>query len=95
MKLNELSPADGSKKSRQRVGRGVGSGWGKTAGRGSKGQGARSGGGGNGNARGGGLGNRFALANHLQIVKRLAAIGQQGSNGFARVQDTSATNGYD
>ena len=45
MKLNELSPADGSKKSRQRVGRGVGSGWGKTAGRGSKGQGARSGGG--------------------------------------------------
>jgi large subunit ribosomal protein L15 len=45
MKLNELSPAEGSKKSRQRVGRGVGSGWGKTAGRGSKGQGARSGGG--------------------------------------------------
>jgi large subunit ribosomal protein L15 len=45
MKLNELSPADGSKKSRQRLGRGVGSGWGKTAGRGSKGQGARSGGG--------------------------------------------------
>ena len=45
MKLNELSPADGSKKSRQRIGRGVGSGWGKTAGRGSKGQGARSGGG--------------------------------------------------
>jgi large subunit ribosomal protein L15 len=45
MKLNELSPAKGSKRSRQRVGRGVASGWGKTAGRGSKGQGARSGGG--------------------------------------------------
>jgi large subunit ribosomal protein L15 len=45
MKLNELSPAKGSRRSRQRVGRGVASGWGKTAGRGSKGQGARSGGG--------------------------------------------------
>lgn len=45
MKLNELSPAEGSQRSRQRVGRGVGSGWGKTAGRGSKGQGSRSGGG--------------------------------------------------
>jgi large subunit ribosomal protein L15 len=45
MKLNELSPAKGSKRPRQRIGRGVASGWGKTAGRGSKGQGARSGGG--------------------------------------------------
>ena len=45
MKLNELSPAQGSRRSRQRVGRGVASGWGKTAGRGNKGQGARSGGG--------------------------------------------------
>ncbi len=45
MKLNELSPAEGSQRPRQRVGRGVGSGWGKTAGRGNKGQGQRSGGG--------------------------------------------------
>jgi large subunit ribosomal protein L15 len=45
MKLNELSPAEGSQRPRQRVGRGVGSGWGKTAGRGNKGQGSRSGGG--------------------------------------------------
>jgi large subunit ribosomal protein L15 len=44
MRLNDLSPAKGSKSSRKRVGRGVGSGWGKTAGRGSKGQGSRSGG---------------------------------------------------
>lgn len=44
MKLNELSPAEGSTKGRKRVGRGVGSGWGKTAGRGSKGFKARSGG---------------------------------------------------
>ena len=44
MRLNTLKPAPGSKKSRHRVGRGVGSGWGKTAGRGHKGQHARSGG---------------------------------------------------
>jgi large subunit ribosomal protein L15 len=44
MKLNELSPAEGSKKDRKRVGRGIGSGIGKTAGRGHKGQKARSGG---------------------------------------------------
>ena len=44
MKLNELSPADGSRKTRKRVGRGVGSGAGKTAGRGTKGYNSRSGG---------------------------------------------------
>jgi large subunit ribosomal protein L15 len=44
MKLNELSPAAGSKKDRKRVGRGVGSGLGKTGGRGHKGQKSRSGG---------------------------------------------------
>ncbi|MBQ3226631.1 MAG: 50S ribosomal protein L15 [Clostridia bacterium] len=45
MKLNELRPAEGSKKDAFRVGRGHGSGNGKTAGRGHKGQKARSGGG--------------------------------------------------
>jgi large subunit ribosomal protein L15 len=44
MKLNELGPAEGSKKDRKRVGRGMGSGIGKTAGRGHKGQKSRSGG---------------------------------------------------
>ena len=44
MKLNELKPAEGAHRSRHRVGRGGGSGWGKTAGRGHKGQKARSGG---------------------------------------------------
>src|SRR5580765_3456251 len=44
MKLNELKPAPGSKSNRHRVGRGIASGWGKTAGRGHKGQRARSGG---------------------------------------------------
>ena len=44
MKLNDISPADGAKKDKMRVGRGVGSGKGKTAGRGHKGQHSRSGG---------------------------------------------------
>jgi len=45
MKLHELSPPAKSRKSNKRLGRGVGSGWGKTAGRGSKGYNSRSGGG--------------------------------------------------
>ena len=45
MKLHELSPALGSIKVRKRIGRGAGSGTGKTAGKGHKGQNARSGGG--------------------------------------------------
>ncbi|NRD77548.1 50S ribosomal protein L15 [Bacillus sp. BRMEA1] len=45
MKLHELKPAEGSRKERKRLGRGIGSGQGKTAGKGHKGQNARSGGG--------------------------------------------------
>ncbi len=45
MRLNELKPATGSGKPRKRVGRGVGSGFGKTCGKGHKGQNSRSGGG--------------------------------------------------
>jgi large subunit ribosomal protein L15 len=44
MRLNSMKPAEGSKKNRRRVGRGIGSGLGKTAGRGHKGQKSRSGG---------------------------------------------------
>ena len=44
MKLHELSPPAKSRKSNKRLGRGVGSGWGKTAGRGNKGYKSRSGG---------------------------------------------------
>ncbi len=44
MRLNGLKPAEGSKHARRRVGRGIGSGLGKTAGRGHKGQKSRSGG---------------------------------------------------
>lgn len=44
MELNTIAPAPGSKKNRRRVGRGIGSGLGKTAGRGHKGQKSRAGG---------------------------------------------------
>ncbi len=44
MELNTIKPADGSKHAKRRVGRGIGSGLGKTAGRGHKGQKSRSGG---------------------------------------------------
>jgi large subunit ribosomal protein L15 len=45
MELNGITPADGAKHAKRRVGRGIGSGLGKTAGRGHKGQKSRSGGG--------------------------------------------------
>ena len=44
MELNTIKPADGAKKDKRRVGRGIGSGLGKTAGRGNKGQKSRAGG---------------------------------------------------
>ena len=44
MELNNIKPADGAKHSKRRVGRGIGSGLGKTAGRGHKGQKSRAGG---------------------------------------------------
>ena len=44
MRLNTIKPAEGAKKARRRVGRGIGSGLGKTAGRGHKGQKSRAGG---------------------------------------------------
>jgi large subunit ribosomal protein L15 len=45
VRLHELKPAEGSRRKRKRVGRGMASGWGKTSGRGHKGQGQRSRGG--------------------------------------------------
>jgi len=44
MELNNIKPADGAKKNKRRLGRGIGSGLGKTAGRGHKGQKSRAGG---------------------------------------------------
>jgi large subunit ribosomal protein L15 len=64
MKLNELSPPKGARKKRKRLGRGVASGQGKTAGRGSKGQNARSGGG----ARPGYEGGQMPI--HRRLPKR-------------------------
>jgi len=45
MKLHDMKPAEGARKERKRIGRGIGSGTGKTSGKGHKGQNARSGGG--------------------------------------------------
>lgn len=64
MKLQDLQPAKGSTQSKKRKGRGVGSGLGKTAGRGSKGQNARSG----GSARPGYEGGQMPL--HRRLPKR-------------------------
>lgn len=64
MKLNELKPAEGSVKEGFRVGRGTGSGNGKTAGKGHKGQNARSGGG----VRPGFEGGQFPI--YRQLPKR-------------------------
>ena len=64
MKLHDLSPAAGSVKEARRKGRGIGSGNGKTAGRGHKGQWARSGGG----VRPGFEGGQMPL--HLRLPKR-------------------------
>ena len=64
MKLHELQPAAGSKKTRTRVGRGLGSGLGKTSGRGQKGQNSRSGGG----VRSGFEGGQMPL--HRRLPKR-------------------------
>ncbi len=55
MKLQDLAPNPGSKKTKKRVGRGISAGQGKTAGRGTKGAGARSGEGGNLYRQGGNL----------------------------------------
>ncbi|MEJ2012977.1 MAG: 50S ribosomal protein L15 [Anaerolineales bacterium] len=55
MKLHDLKPRPGSKKSRKRVGRGISAGQGKTAGRGTKGEGARAGSGGHLYRQGGNL----------------------------------------
>jgi large subunit ribosomal protein L15 len=61
MKLHELSPAKGSNREVKRIGRGHGSGWGKTSGKGHKGQWARSGGG----VRPGFEGGQTALARRM------------------------------
>jgi large subunit ribosomal protein L15 len=86
MKLHELSSAPGSRKTRKRVGRGVGSGMGKTSTRGHKGQNARSGGG----VRLGFEGGQNPLYRrlpkrgfHNKFRKEYAIVNLEDLNGFA------------
>ena len=65
MKLHDLIPNEGAKKSRKRVGRGISAGQGKTAGRGTKGEGARSGQGGHLYRQGGNL----PFYRHLPFIR--------------------------
>jgi large subunit ribosomal protein L15 len=74
MKLHDLQPAEGSKKKKTRVGRGISAGKGKTAGRGTKGQGARS---------GGGKGPYFE-GGQLPLVRRLPF--KRGFNNIFRIE---------
>lgn len=75
MKLNDIGPAEGSRKERKRLGRGKGSGHGKTSGRGHKGHGARSGNGQNAAYEGG----------QMPLQRRLPRL-----RGEARGQHTPA-----
>src|SRR5689334_24767986 len=74
MKLNELKPAIGAVKAKKRIGRGIGSGHGKTAGRGHKGRGSRSG----GNTQAGYEGGQMPLQRRLP------------KRGFRRLQKNAA-----
>jgi len=86
MQLNELSPAPGSRRKRKRLGRGVGSGLGKTSGRGHKGSNSRSGGG----VRAGFEGGQMPLQRRLPkrgfaniFKKRIAIVNITDLNRFA------------
>jgi large subunit ribosomal protein L15 len=85
MRLNELSPAKGSKKAKKRIGRGPGSGWGTTAGKGTKGENSRSGGG----VAPGFEGGQMPLQRRLPkrgftnvFAKRIAAVNIRDLAGF-------------
>ena len=85
MNLHELSPAEGATKTSKRIGRGHGSGWGKTAGKGHKGQKARSG----GSIRPGFEGGQMPLQRRIPkrgfnniFAKTIAAINVSALNAF-------------
>lgn len=95
MKLHELSPAPGSTRTAKRIGRGHGSGWGKTAGKGHKGQLARSGKG----MRAAFEGGQMPLARRVPkrgfnniFAKKFSAINVSALNAFedGAVVDTEA-----
>ena len=76
MKLHDLKPTEGSKKKRQRVGRGGSAGQGKTAGRGTKGQGSRS----------GGSTRLYHQGGNLPFFRRLPFVRGKGFTPFNRVE---------
>lgn len=76
MKLNDLAPAPGSKKERNRKGRGIAGGQGKTAGRGTKGQGSRA----------GEVGNLYRQGGNLPFYRRLPFIRGEGFTPPNRVE---------
>lgn len=76
MKLNDLTPAEGAKKKRRRVGRGIAAGQGKSAGRGTKGQGARSGGG----------TRLYHQGGNLPFYRRLPFMRGKGFTSFNRIE---------
>lgn len=75
MKLHDLKPQEGSKKSRKRVGRGTAAGQGKTAGRGTKGQ----------NSRAGGGTRLYHQGGNLPFFRRLPFVRGKGFTPFNRV----------
>ena len=95
MKLNELTPEKGSRKPRKRLGRGVASGTGKTAGRGTKGHKSRSGGGVRPGFEGGqmplqrrlpkrGFTNIFRKQVATVNIRETAAVARDATTGFRR-----------
>ncbi len=82
LSLNNLKPLPGARKLRTRVGRGEGSGHGKTSGRGGKGQTARSGGG----VRAGFEGGQMPLYRRLPKVGFTSRVGVRGSNVYSVVR---------
>ncbi|HEX7974773.1 MAG TPA: 50S ribosomal protein L15 [Anaerolineales bacterium] len=76
MKLHDLKPQEGSKKSRKRVGRGTSAGQGKTAGRGTKGQGSRS----------GGSTRLYHQGGNLPFFRRLPFVRGKGFTPFNRIE---------
>jgi len=76
MKLHDLKPQEGSKKKRQRVGRGISAGQGKTSGRGTKGQGSRS----------GGSTRLYHQGGNLPFFRRLPFARGKGFTPFNRVE---------
>ena len=86
MRINTIQPAEGSKKSAKRLGRGIGSGLGKTSGKGHKGQWARSGGGVRPGFEGG----------QMPLIRR---VPKRGFNNYFRevyaIVNLSQLNGYE